>query len=149
MKDGKKTKEKIRDLLERQRKAIMAQIERVKSNDPFFAPDRVTSNEAGEDASEIEGHDRAQALRQECAASGVRVSIINPGMVRTGFFDRLGVGPGKEKGNFLLPEEIAEAVVMVLSRRHGVVFDEINMTPLKKAVRFRSQRNVESDTMGD
>ena len=91
----------------------------------------------------------AQALRQECAASGVRVSIINPGMVRTGFFDRLGVGPGKEKGNFLLPEEIAEAVVMVLSRRHGVVFDEINMTPLKKAVRFRSQRNVESDTMGD
>ena len=31
----------------------------------------------------------AQALRQECAASGLRISIINPGMVKTGFFDEL------------------------------------------------------------
>ena len=31
----------------------------------------------------------AQALRQECAASGLRISIVNPGMVNTGFFDEL------------------------------------------------------------
>lgn len=79
----------------------------------------------------------AQALRQECAASGVRVSIVNPGMVRTSFFNGLNVSHGKEEENFLLPEEIAEAVVMVLSRRQGTVFDEINVTPLKKVVRFR------------
>ena len=31
----------------------------------------------------------AQSLRQECASSGVHVSIINPGMVNTPWFDRL------------------------------------------------------------
>ena len=35
----------------------------------------------------------AQALREECGASSVRVSLINPGMVNTPFFDPLGFKP--------------------------------------------------------
>ncbi len=65
MQDDKNRRDKIKDVLERQRKMILSQIERIKSNDPFSSGDRSTSNEAGDDVSEIEGHDRSLALRQE------------------------------------------------------------------------------------
>ncbi|MDH3872260.1 MAG: SDR family oxidoreductase [Gammaproteobacteria bacterium] len=79
----------------------------------------------------------AQSLRQECAASGVRVSIINPGMVSTAFFDRLDFRPGDDPGNYVLPEDVAQAALLVLEARGGTVFDEINLSPGKKVVHFQ------------
>jgi NADP-dependent 3-hydroxy acid dehydrogenase YdfG len=79
----------------------------------------------------------AQALRDECARSGVRVCIINPGMVRTGFFDSLAFAPGEDVANAILPEEVAEVVAQVLRFRDGVVVDEINLSPLKKVIAFK------------
>lgn len=76
----------------------------------------------------------AQSLRQECAASGVRVSIINPGMVKTEFFDQLDFQPGSGPDNYILPEDVAEAVLLVLEARPGTVFDEINLSPQKKVI---------------
>ena len=76
----------------------------------------------------------AQALRDECAKSGVRVSIVNPGMVRTPFFEGLPIEPGGGEENALLPAEVAEAVALVLAQRPGAVIDEINLSPLKKVV---------------
>ncbi|GIS88216.1 MAG: hypothetical protein CM1200mP18_09260 [Gammaproteobacteria bacterium] len=36
----------------------------------------------------------AQALRHECAAAHVRITIVNPGpLVQTQFFDSLGLSP--------------------------------------------------------
>jgi NADP-dependent 3-hydroxy acid dehydrogenase YdfG len=78
----------------------------------------------------------AQALRQECAASGLRISIINPGMVKTGFFDELDFRPGEAADNYILPEDIAKAVLLILEAREGTVFDEINLSPQKKVIRF-------------
>jgi 3-hydroxy acid dehydrogenase/malonic semialdehyde reductase len=80
----------------------------------------------------------AQALREECARSGVRVCVINPGMVKTGFFDQLHFKPGDDKTNYVLPEDVANAVAMVLAARAGTVYDEINLSPLKKVVQFRT-----------
>lgn len=79
----------------------------------------------------------AQSLRQECAASGVRVSIINPGMVKTEFFNELEFQPGNEPDNYILPEDVALAVLAVLEARYGTVIDEINLSPQKKVVQFR------------
>lgn len=79
----------------------------------------------------------AQSLREECAGAGIKVTIINPGMVKTGFFDVLHFGPGEAEENHLLPEDVAEAAAMVLSARPGTCFDEINLSPLKKVVQFR------------
>ena len=79
----------------------------------------------------------AQTLRDECARKGVRVAVINPGIVRTTFFDDLHFAPGDEEANALLPEEVAEAVAFVLSSRRGAVFDEINLSPLKKVLKFK------------
>jgi 3-hydroxy acid dehydrogenase/malonic semialdehyde reductase len=78
----------------------------------------------------------AQSLRQECAASGVRVSIVNPGMVKTAFFDGLDFQPGDEPENYILPEDVARAVLTILEARSGTVFDEINLSPQKKVIRF-------------
>ncbi|MCK5307276.1 MAG: SDR family oxidoreductase, partial [Zetaproteobacteria bacterium] len=76
----------------------------------------------------------AQSLRLECATSGVRVGIINPGMVKTEFFDQLDFQPGVDPDNYILPEDVAEAVLLVLEARYGTVFDEINLSPQKKVI---------------
>jgi len=78
----------------------------------------------------------AQALRQECAASGLRISIVNPGMVNTGFFDELDFRPGEAEDNYIQPEDVARAVLLILEAREGTVFDEINLSPQKKVIRF-------------
>jgi len=78
----------------------------------------------------------AQALRQECAASGIQISIINPGMVNTAFFDELDFRPGDAADNYILPEDVARTVLLILEARQGTVFDEINLSPQKKVVRF-------------
>ena len=79
----------------------------------------------------------AQSLRQECASSGVRVSIINPGMVKTGFFDTLDFRPGDADDNYILPEDVAAVVLEVIETRSGTVIDEINMSPGKKVIHFK------------
>lgn len=82
----------------------------------------------------------AQALREECAKSGVRVAIVNPGMVRTPFFDGLEIAPGAAEDNALRAEEVAAAIVMILGLRPGVVIDELDLSPLKRVVEHRRGR---------
>lgn len=79
----------------------------------------------------------AQALREECARSGVRVSSIHPGMVRSPFFAGLDFAPGDAPENALEPEEVAAAVAFVLAQRDGAVVDEIHLSPLKKVIEKR------------
>ena len=79
----------------------------------------------------------AQALRHECARSGIRVTIINPGMVKTNFFNELDFEPGDDEDNYLLPTDIAEMVSLTLRLRRGTVVEEINCSPLKKVIRFK------------
>lgn len=74
----------------------------------------------------------AQALREECGKSGVRVSLINPGAVRSAFFDDLHFEPGAGADNAIEPDDVAQVVVEVISARPGTVFDEINLSPLNR-----------------
>jgi 3-hydroxy acid dehydrogenase/malonic semialdehyde reductase len=71
----------------------------------------------------------SQALRDECGKSGVRVTLINPGAVRTPFFEKLQFEPGPAPENAIEPEDIAGAISMVLAARQGTVFDEITLSP--------------------
>ncbi|MCU7922570.1 MAG: SDR family oxidoreductase [Candidatus Thiodiazotropha sp. (ex Dulcina madagascariensis)] len=79
----------------------------------------------------------AQSLRAECSGSGIRLCLINPGMVDTGFFDSLDFAPGDAPENHLRPDDIAETVSLVLQAHPGTVFDEINLNPLKKVIQFK------------
>jgi 3-hydroxy acid dehydrogenase/malonic semialdehyde reductase len=78
-----------------------------------------------------------QSLREECGKSNVRVCLINPGMVKTAFFERLSFEPGDHQSNFITPEDVAEAVSYVLNSRAQIVIDEINLSPLNKVVKFK------------
>ena len=84
----------------------------------------------------------AQALRQECAGSGVRVCIINPGMVKTEFFTDLSFEPGDHETNYITPADIAKTVLHVIGLRHGTVIDEINLSPLKKVFKFKKRKDT-------
>ncbi|WP_262965746.1 SDR family NAD(P)-dependent oxidoreductase [Methylobacter psychrophilus] len=78
-----------------------------------------------------------QALREECGKSNVRVCLINPGMVKTAFFDELAFEPGDHESNAILPEDVAAAVSYVLGSGIQMVIDEINLSPLNKVVKFK------------
>lgn len=78
----------------------------------------------------------ARALREESARSGVRVGVINPGLVRTGFYDDQPFAPGDAPEHAIEPEEVAAAVALILDYRSGVVIDELNLTPLKKVLKL-------------
>ena len=78
----------------------------------------------------------AQSLREECAASGVRVGMVNPGMVATGFFRELDFRPGGSPDQHLQPRDVADAVWLMLTARPGAVIDEINLSPQKKVIEF-------------
>ena len=77
----------------------------------------------------------AQSLKHECAGAGVRITIVNPGMVRTRFYDQLDFEPGADPANVIEPQDVADTVAGVLNARAGTVFDEINLSPLKRVVR--------------
>ncbi len=79
----------------------------------------------------------AQSLRQECATSGVRVALVNPGMVKTPFYQETHFTHGAAQENYVLPEDVAEAVLLILTARPETVFDEINLSPLKKVIRWK------------
>ncbi len=79
----------------------------------------------------------AQSMRAECSGSGVRVCLINPGMVQSGFYDNLDFKPGESADNALRVEDVADTLMLVLDARPGTVFDEINLNPLKKVIAFK------------
>ncbi len=81
----------------------------------------------------------AQSLREECAASGVRVGIVNPGMVATDFFQELDFRPGSSQDQHLTTHDVADAVWLMLNARQGAAIDEINLSPQKRVIEFGKQ----------
>ena len=82
----------------------------------------------------------AQALRDECSRSNVRVTLVNPGMVNSAFFDELDFAPGNDPDNYLVPQDVADAVSYVLRSRSVISIDEINLSPLKHVVQTRKKQ---------
>lgn len=75
-----------------------------------------------------------QALRQECASRNVHVGIINPGMVRSAFFDQQTFSPGPDEQNALSVDDVVDAITLMLNANNNAVIDEINLSPLKHVV---------------
>jgi len=84
----------------------------------------------------------SQSLRQECAAASISVTLINPGMVETSFFDELSFKPGENFENSINPLQIAKTVELVLDMENNCVLDEINIQPMKKVV-MKVQQNAQ------
>lgn len=80
----------------------------------------------------------AQSLRHECSRANVRVTLINPGMVKTAFFDELSFQPGEDEANYIEPGDVADAIMLALDMRGASVVDEINLSPMKNVVRKKT-----------
>lgn len=78
-----------------------------------------------------------QALRDECGKSGVRVSLVNPGMVDTAFFETLNFAPGRRPQQALQADDVANAVGYILNAGPYCAVDEINLSPLNKVIEFK------------
>ena len=82
----------------------------------------------------------AQSLRDEVGSSGLRVCLINPGMVRSAFFNDLDFEPGNSPENAIEPEDIAKVIVETVGARQGTVIDEINLSPASKVIHFKTRK---------
>jgi NADP-dependent 3-hydroxy acid dehydrogenase YdfG len=71
-------------------------------------------------------HAMAEAARQELSGSGVRVTVVAPGTVRTAFYD------DPVEGAPLEPEDVARAVVHVLGQPAHVDVNEVLVRPTEQ-----------------
>jgi len=77
----------------------------------------------------------AQSLRHESASANCHVGLINPGMVRTSFFDDLSFEPGPDEQHALQATDVAHAVMQLIESPANAVIDEININPVHHVVR--------------
>ena len=82
-----------------------------------------------------------QALREDCASDGINVSLINPGMVRSPFFDDQSFAPGENSENAISVDDIAQMVLHILRSSPDIVFDEVNMSPRVKSLSFSGSKS--------
>ena len=82
----------------------------------------------------------SQALRADCASDGIRVSLINPGMVRSPFFDELTFGPGANAENAIEVNDVADSIWQILCSSSNIVIDEVNLSPRIKSIDFNKNK---------
>ncbi len=70
----------------------------------------------------------SQCLQQEVKSDGIAVSCICPGPVDTEM--RTANNPGEDRSLLLQPEDLAEVIVFVATRRGMVVLPEMEVRPL-------------------
>jgi len=76
------------------------------------------------------------SLRDDCAGDGIQVSLVNPGMVRSPFFDNLPFTPGAHAENAIEVDDVARIVAQILDSSPSIVIDEINLSPRVKSIDF-------------
>ena len=79
----------------------------------------------------------SEALSKDVVNNNIRVSIINPGMVRTDFFENLNFEPGDSEENAISLRDVSSTVVYILGLSRNTIVDEINLSPSKKAIKFK------------
>lgn len=83
-------------------------------------------------------HSLVEALRQEVCRYGIRVTLIEPGFVRSGFQDAAGYDPAwfatvaEENGPLLEPDDVAAVVEFVVGRPAHVHLDDIRLRPTRQ-----------------
>jgi len=81
----------------------------------------------------------AQSLAHEVANANCHVGIVQPGMVRTGFFDELDFAPGPAESHALLDSDVARAVLSMVSSPDHAVVSELVVQPRQHVVQKRKR----------
>lgn len=76
----------------------------------------------------------SESLADELRRNNVRVTCLNPGMVKSSFFNNKNFQPEDKNGCYLLPEDVAESVWQIINLRKGIVIPEISLMPQVKSI---------------
>ena len=79
----------------------------------------------------------SQAISKDVSNKNIKVSIINLGMVRTNFFDNLSFEPGSDEQNAISLTDVSSTVTYILNLSKSTNVDEINLSPVKKVIKFK------------
>ncbi|MCS0639793.1 SDR family oxidoreductase [Streptomyces sp. LP05-1] len=83
-------------------------------------------------------HSLVEALRQEVCTHNIRVTLIEPGFVRSGFQESAGYDAAwfeavaEENGPLLVPEDVADVIGYVIGRPAHVHLDDIRLRPTRQ-----------------
>ncbi|MBP0452921.1 MULTISPECIES: SDR family oxidoreductase [unclassified Kitasatospora] len=83
-------------------------------------------------------HSLVEALRQEVCTYNIRVTLIEPGFVRSGFQAAAGYDSAwfeavaEENGPLLTPEDVADVIGFAISRPTHVHLDDIRLRPTRQ-----------------
>ena len=80
------------------------------------------------------------SLREDCGSDGIQVSLVNPGMVRSPFFDEQSFEPGPAAENAIETSDVAEIIWQILQSSPDIVIDEINLSPRIKSINLAKKR---------
>ncbi len=81
----------------------------------------------------------AQSLNYEVSGINCHVGIVQPGMVRTGFFDSLDFEPGPDEAHALHATDIARAVVSMITSPDHALISELVVQPRQHVVQKRKR----------
>ena len=77
----------------------------------------------------------AQSLRADCSNANIRVNLVNPGPVDSDFFESLKFEPQEGQEFVLNSQDIALAIIGALDQPRHVVYEEVNIQPMKRSFR--------------
>ena len=80
-----------------------------------------------------------KSIRIETSLNNIKVTQINPGIVKTPFYNNLKISPGIEHDEYIEPNDVSDIIIDVLKMRKGTVIDEINLTSQKQVIKFKSK----------
>ena len=75
-----------------------------------------------------------QSIRKEVSKDDVAVSLINPGLIKTSFYDGLSFKPGDRQENAISVDQIVNSVAFICQLENNAVVEEINILPLQNVV---------------
>lgn len=70
-----------------------------------------------------------KSLFEETRRQGIAVSLIQPDLTRTDFYDALSFEPESVEGAYINPEQVADAVKYVIKSRSNMCVTEISLRP--------------------
>jgi short-subunit dehydrogenase len=76
----------------------------------------------------------SKSLFDEVRKYGVKVVTIHPDMTQTNFYRNADFMEGHTEDTYLLPDEVAKAVEMILHQREGMLVSEITLQPQKHQI---------------
>lgn len=77
----------------------------------------------------------SRSLFDEARKYGVKVVAVSPDMTKTNLYRNADFREGDVAESYLLPEEVADAVEFIISRREGMVMAEVTLKPQLHRIR--------------